>query len=119
MFTRRLRSMARKALIFETWNIGVCDIPIEKLVDPTVQPIPTWLPQPSNVFAYYADPFALTDSQIICEYLDTTTTNRGTIAVLKWDAANNTVELNGNPEAAMAPLLPVHIPLRWSELVCG
>ena len=92
MFARRLRSMARKALIFETWNIGVCDIAIDKLVDPTVQPIPTWLPKPSNVFAYYADPFALTDTHIICEYLDTTTTNRGTIAVLKWDAATNTID---------------------------
>jgi len=78
---RQALSMLRRLLLFERWNVGVCNIPIESLLDEAVELFPAWQPELSG-FRYIADPFAAPDrpSEILCELIDAWTFNRGVIA---------------------------------------
>jgi hypothetical protein len=75
-----LRKLQYQLFYCEVWNIGVCDVPISAFVDPKFTPRPRWLQLPVGRYISLADPFPGGDrNEVLCEYLNPWTTNRGTI----------------------------------------
>jgi hypothetical protein len=79
--TVRKRSPLRR-LFTEIWSIGICYAPITRFADPNFVAEVEWLPRPKGRYAFFADPFAFGDD-ILCEYLDRSSANRGSIVRLK------------------------------------
>ncbi|KJB97562.1 hypothetical protein N826_02145 [Skermanella aerolata KACC 11604] len=87
---RRATNLMKRWFLFETWNIGICDVPIEAFLDPAVDPDPVWL-KPPRKYSYYADPFPVPDrdGELLCEFLDATTDYKGRIVRIGWDGSGN------------------------------
>lgn len=72
-----------RRLFVDVWTIGVCHAPITRFVDPSFVAEVEWLPRPKGRYAFFADPFAF-DGDILCEYLDRSRADQGSIVRLKW-----------------------------------
>jgi hypothetical protein len=91
---RRLGSIMKRWFFFETWNIGICDVPIEAFLDPGFNPDPVWLNPPAK-YSYYADPFPVPgrDGELLCEFLDATTDYKGRIVRIRWRGPDRELEV--------------------------
>jgi hypothetical protein len=92
---RRIKGVMKRWFFFETWNIGICDVPIEAFLDPNFTPDPVWF-KPPRKYSYYADPFPVPgrDGELLCEFLDATSDYKGRIVRLRWHGSDRELEVS-------------------------